>query len=68
MNTVGLKWHHLVTLANKGKVRIGETTLTISPLLLPEVHLSPDGVKGFVRFAVDDKGALPIDTPGPWVS
>jgi hypothetical protein len=51
---IPLTWKDLVKLAANGKVDIGENTVTVGRPVLPDLSVSPDGSKGFVRFTVDE--------------
>jgi hypothetical protein len=51
-----LTWADLVKLASNGKVEKGGNTLTVSRPIL-DLQISADGLRGFVRFTVDESNA-----------
>jgi hypothetical protein len=49
-----LTFSDLAKLAANGKVEKDENTLSVSRPILPAVSVSPDGLRGSVRFTVDE--------------
>ena len=58
---IPLTWIDLVKLASNGKVEKDGNTLSVSRPVLPDLQISEDGLRGFVRFTVDD--SIPLSTP-----
>jgi hypothetical protein len=50
-----------VKLASNGKVEKDGNTLSVSSAILPDLQISADGLRGFVRFTVDESN--PLSTP-----
>jgi hypothetical protein len=50
---ISLTWGDLVKLASNGKVEKEGNTLSVSRPILPDLQISADGLRGFVRFTVD---------------
>jgi hypothetical protein len=53
-----LTFRDLAKLAVNGKVEKDGNTLSVSRPILPDVSVSPDGLRGFVRFTVDESDPL----------
>jgi hypothetical protein len=51
---ISLTWQDLTKLAANGKVDKDGITITVGRPVLPDLQVSPDGLKGFVRFTVDE--------------
>jgi hypothetical protein len=51
---IPLTWGDLVKLASNGKVEKDGNTLSVSRPILPDLQISADGLRGFVRFTVDE--------------
>jgi hypothetical protein len=51
---ISLEWKDLIKLAANGTVEKEGVTVTVKRPLLPELQISPDGQKGFVKFTVDE--------------
>ena len=49
-----LTFTDLAKLAADGKVEKDGNTLSVSRTILPDVEISADGLRGFVRFTVDE--------------
>jgi hypothetical protein len=58
---IPLTWVDLVKLASNGKVEKDGNTLSVSRAILPDLQISADGLRGFVRFTVDESN--PLSTP-----
>ena len=58
---IPLTWVDLVKLATNGKVEKDGNTLSVSRPILPDLQISADGLRGFVRFTVDESN--PLSTP-----
>jgi hypothetical protein len=56
-----LTWVDLVKLASNGKVEKDGNTLSLSRPIHPDLKISADGLRGFVRFTVDESD--PLSTP-----
>jgi hypothetical protein len=50
---IPLTWQDLLKLATHSKVDIGENTVTIGHPVQPDLYVSEDRSKGFVRFTVE---------------
>ena len=50
----------LAKLAADGKVEEDGNTLSVSRTILPHVEISADGLRGFVRFTVDESDPLSL--------
>jgi hypothetical protein len=61
--TFFLTFSDLAKLAANGKVEKDGNTLSLSRPILPAVSVSPDGLRGFVRFTVDESDARPKNVP-----
>jgi hypothetical protein len=55
---IPLTWGDLVKLASNGKVEKDGNTLSVSRPVLPDLQISADGLRGFVRFTVDESNLL----------
>jgi hypothetical protein len=55
---IPLTWGDLVKLASDGKVEKDGNTLSVSRPVLPDLQISADGLRGFVRFTVDESNLL----------
>jgi len=53
-----LTFSDLTKLAVNGKVEKDGNTISVSRPILPDVETSADGLRGFVRFAVDESDPL----------
>ena len=51
---INLTFSDIAKLAVNGKVEKDGNTLSVSRPILPDVSVSPDGLRGFVRFTVDE--------------
>jgi hypothetical protein len=51
---IPLTWGDLVKLASNGKVEKDGNTLSVSRPILPDLQIFADGLRGFVRFTVDE--------------
>jgi hypothetical protein len=60
---IPLTWGDLVQLASNGKVEKDGNTLTVSRPVLPDLQTSADGLRGFVRFTVDESKSNLLSTP-----
>jgi hypothetical protein len=58
---IPLTWGDLVLLATNEKVEKDGNTLSVSRPILPDFQVSADGLRGFVRFTVDESD--PRSTP-----
>jgi hypothetical protein len=60
---IPLTWVDLVKLASSGKVEKDGNTLSVSRPVLPDLQISADGLRGFVRFTVDESKSNLLSTP-----
>jgi hypothetical protein len=60
---IPLTWGDLVELASKGKVEKDGNTLSVSRPVLPDLQISADGLRGFVRFTVDESKSNLLSMP-----
>lgn len=51
---ITLDWNDLLKLAVNGNVEKDGVTVTVERPMLPDVSVSADGKRGFVRFTVDE--------------
>jgi hypothetical protein len=51
---ISLTWQDLTKLAANGKVEKDGNTISVGRPVVPDLEVSPDGLKGFVRFTVDE--------------
>jgi len=58
---IPLTWGDLVKLASNGKVEKDGNTLSVSRPIIPDLQISADGLRGSVRFTVDESN--PLSTP-----
>jgi hypothetical protein len=58
---IPLTWVDLVKLASNGKVEKDGNTLIVSRSIVPDLQISADGLRCFVRFTVDEPN--PLSTP-----
>ena len=66
---ISLTFSDLAKLAANGKVEKDGNTLSVSRPILPDVAISADGLRGFVRFTVDEsdplsKPSTQVELPG----
>ena len=55
---ISLTFSDLAKLAANGEVEKDGTTLSVSRPILPDVSVSADGRRGFVRFTLDESDPL----------
>jgi hypothetical protein len=55
---ISLTWNDLVKLAANGTVEKDGNTLSVTRPILPDLNISSDGLRGFVRFTVDESDPL----------
>jgi hypothetical protein len=60
---IPLTWGDLVKLASNGKVEKDGNTLSVSRPILPDLQISADGLRGFVRFTVDESKSNLLSMP-----
>jgi hypothetical protein len=58
---IPLTWADLVLLATNGTVEKDGNTLSVGRPILPDLQISADGLRGFVRFTVNESD--PLTTP-----
>jgi hypothetical protein len=66
---ISLTFSDLAKLAANGKVEKDGNTLSVSRPILPDVKMSADGLRGFVRFTVNESKVMPLARPRrprPW--